>query len=193
MKLQERMKAYMIPIAGVLTLLAIWFIFFRGSSSSGILTQQEFEDKLKEMSNGKIVISDAKIKMYESEDGGLYTANWNGFTISSRVDKGKKLDRTFSVITKQAGYMDEIAIGQYHDLVVYLTRLSNEKMTVDEANVLIDTGLNFNQQITTGEKHETSKGDLYYSLSGGKKDINFFSFLIMDEDGHKRVTKPNEK
>lgn len=87
--------------------------------------------------------------------------------------------------------MDEISIGQYHDLVVYLTRLSNEKMSVDEANVLVDTGLNFNQQITTGEQHETSKGDLYYRLSGGKKDINFFSFLIMDEDGHKS-NKPNK-
>lgn len=193
MSLQERIKAYRIPIVGVLLLLVVWFIFFRGSGSSGILTQQEFEDKLKEMSNGKIVISDSKIKMYESEDGGVYSANWNGFMLSSRVNKDKKLDRTFSIITKQAGYMDEISIGQYHDLVVYLTRLSNEKMSVDEANVLVDTGLNFNQQITTGEQHETSKGDLYYRLSGGKKDINFFSFLIMDEDGHKRVINPNKK
>lgn len=72
-------------------LLVVWFIFFRGSGSSGILTQQEFEDKLKEMSNGKIVISDSKIKMYESEDGGVYSANWNGFMLSSRVDKDKKL------------------------------------------------------------------------------------------------------
>ncbi|PGF05057.1 hypothetical protein [Bacillus toyonensis] len=193
MSFQERVKAYKIPIIGVLVLLAVWFIFFRGSSSSGILTQQEFEDQLKEMSNGKIVISDSKIKMYENGDGGVYTANWNGFMITDRVDKNKKLDRTFGVMTKQAGYMDEISIGQYHDLVVYLTRLSNPKMSVDEANVLIDTGLNFNQQITTGEVHETSKGDLYYKLSGGKKEINFFSFLIMDEDGHKRVTNPNEK
>lgn len=184
---------YRLPIAIAVGILMVWFIFFRGSGSSGILTQQEFEDKLKEMSNGKIVISDSKIKMYESGDGGVYTANWNGFLITDRVDKNKKLDRTFGVMTKQAGYMDEISIGQYHDLVVYLTRLSNPKMSVDEANVLIDTGLNFNQQITTGEEHETSKGDLYYRLNGGKKDINFFAFLIMDEEGHKQVTNPNEK
>ncbi|WP_439874947.1 hypothetical protein ACSLGG_02920 [Bacillus mycoides] len=187
MKLQERIKAYRIPIIGVIGLLAIWFIFFRGSSG-GELTQKEFEDKLKEISNGKITITDSKAEPFEKGDGtGLYTANWNGFMISTRLEKNGKLANTYAVITKQAGYMDEIAIGQYHDLMQYLIRISNPKLSVDDVQMIVDNELNFNQQIMTGDKHTTSKDNMYYQISGGGKPINFYSFLIMDEDGYKRV------
>ncbi|MES9696965.1 hypothetical protein ABWK42_06595 [Bacillus sp. JJ927] len=188
MKLQERIKAYRIPIIGVIGLLAIWFLFFRDSSGGGTLTQKEFENKLKDLSNGKITITDSKSKPFDKGDGtGLYTANWNGFMITSRLEKNGKLSNTYGVITKQAGYMDEISLGQYHDLIQYLIRISNPDLSVDDVQLIVDNELNFNQQIMTGEKHTTSKGGMYYQISGGEKPVNFYMFMIMDEDGYNRI------
>ncbi|MBO1626997.1 hypothetical protein [Bacillus arachidis] len=89
--------------------------------------------------------------------------------------------------------MDEIVLGQYHDLVQYLIRISNPKLSIDEVQLLVDNELNFNQQIMTGEKHTTSKNNMYYQISGGGKPVNFYSFMIMDEDGYKRVTNPSKE
>lgn len=110
-----------------------------------------------------ITLTDSNIKPYNSGDGGLYMANWHGFTISTRVDKNDKLVNKYGIITKQAGYMDEIALSQYHDLVQYLIRISNPKLSIDEVQLLVD------------------------------KSVNFYSFMIMEEDGYKRVTNPSKE
>lgn len=185
-QVQDKLKAFRIPIIGVIVLIGVWFLFFR--SNGGYISQKDFEDKIKDLSNGKVTITDSKIDVFESGKGeGLYTAKWNGFIISTGVNKSGKLENKFAIMTKQAGYMDEIAIGQYHELMTYMIRISNPKLSVDEVNLLVDNELNFNQQILTGEKHTTSKGDRYYQMSGGEKPINFFMFMIMDEEGFKAI------
>lgn len=186
LNLQKRIKAYRIPIIGIIGLLAIWLLFFR--SSSGTLSQEEFENMIKDLSNGKITITDSKSNQFDKGDGtGLFTANWNGFMITSKLENNGKLSNTYSLITKQAGYMDEISLGQYHDLIQYLIRISNPDLSVNDVQLIVDNELNFNQQIMTGEKHTISKDNMYYQISGGGKPENFYSFMIMDENEYKRV------
>lgn len=181
-KVQDKLKAFRIPIIGVIILFGVWFLFFRSTGEKGVIPIDEFQNKLKEYSNGQIVLSD--IKEEPAEIGGyVFQAKYNGFVITMGLDDDKKV-RTDSlvVVGKRVGGMNEISIGQYHDLVLGVIRATNPKLSVDDAVHLLDNELNFNEQIMTGSDHTTSKNDMYYNLQGGKSETDFLYFSIMNEE-----------
>lgn len=181
-KVQDKLKAFRIPIIGVIILFGVWFLFFKSTGEKGVIPIDKFQNKLKEYSNGQIVLSD--IKEEPAEIGGyVFQAKYNGFVITMGLDDDKKV-RTDSlvVVGKRVGGMNEISIGQYHDLVLGVIRATNPKLSVDDAVHLLDNELNFNEQIMTGSDHTTSKNNMYYNLQGGKSETDFLYFSIMNEE-----------
>lgn len=71
--------------------------------------------------------------------------------------------------------MDEIALGQYHDLVQYLIRISNPKLSIEEVNKLIAKGEEVNQS--------SDKRGFYYTLKVGKDPVNDIDFTIVPKGG----------
>ncbi|MED2869050.1 hypothetical protein P4263_26070 [Bacillus thuringiensis] len=192
-KVQDKLKAFRIPIIGVIILFGVWFLFFR---SSGITTQ-EFEEKLKNLSNGKVMITQSGVAPVDSMDKsegkiGMYIANWNGFMISTRVENNNKIeDKAFFIMSKQVNLMDEIAIGQYRELIQYVTRIANPKLSVDEVNHIVDNDLNFNNQIMTGGNNTTSKDGMVYELKGGG-EAGVFTFVVSTEKQLEETNKLNK-
>lgn len=69
MDLKEFAIRHKMWILGIVGLLIIWYFFFGRTSG---LTKEQFEDKLKEMSDGKIAIVDSEVAVI-TKDKSLYT------------------------------------------------------------------------------------------------------------------------
>ncbi|MGN4423550.1 hypothetical protein ACTFQN_06815 [Bacillus cereus group sp. MYBK30-1] len=181
-KVQDKLKAFRIPIIGVIILFGVWFLFFRSTGEKGVIPIDEFQNKLKEYSNGQIVLSD--IKEEPAEIGGyVFQAKYNGFVLTLGLDDDKKVKTdAIAFVAKRVGGMNEISIGQYHDMVLNIIRLTNPKLSEEDAQHILDNELNFNEQIMTGSDHTTSRNDLYYNLNGGKSETDFLYFSIFNEE-----------
>ncbi|MES9668686.1 hypothetical protein [Bacillus nitratireducens] len=181
-KVQDKLKAFRIPIIGVIILFGIWFLFFRSTGEKGVIPIDEFQNKLKEYSNGQIVLTD--IKEEPSETGGYtFQARYNGFVLTLGLDDDRKVKTDAIVlVAKKVWGMNEISIGQYHDLTLSIIRLTNPKLSEKDAQRILDNELNFNEQIMTGSDHTTSRNDLYYNLNGGNEKSEFLYFSIFNEE-----------
>lgn len=177
-KVQELMMKYRMWMVGIAGVFFIWFFFFRGSDG---LTQKEFEEHLKENSNGKIVVTEAKVEPYPNSKRSLYTAKWNGFLISANVDENGKMELPYGILTGPAGLLDEIALGQYQELMQGLSKMADPTLSQEEFERLILNDLNFNNQLMTGQEHTTSKNDLTYRLDGGGGPTTILTFLVTDK------------
>ncbi|PHE64314.1 hypothetical protein COF68_05580 [Bacillus toyonensis] len=182
MKAKEIIMKYRLPIAIAVGIFMVWFIFFRGSGDKGVIPIDEFQNKLKEYSNGQIVLTE--ITEEPNEIGGYsFQARYNGFVLTLGLDKDRKVKNDAIVlVAKKVWGMNEISIGQYHDLALNIIRLTNPKLSEKDAQRILDNELNFNEQVMTGSNNTTSKNDLYYNLNGGNENSEFLYFSIFNEE-----------
>ncbi|GAB6460809.1 hypothetical protein bcgnr5390_10760 [Bacillus luti] len=178
MAFKNYIEKYRLWIAGVAAIFFVWFFFFRGDGS---LTQSQFEEKLKSDSGGKITVTKGEISPI-SKGNGLYMGEWNGLKISAKADENRNILPPYWVVTPPAGLMDEIALGQYQELIQYVSMIADPSLSSKDAQHLINNELNFNNQIMTGEDHSTTKNNYKYELSGGGKETTWFSFMIVKDD-----------
>ncbi|MCY8549360.1 hypothetical protein MOD25_05520 [Bacillus haynesii] len=164
-------------IVGVVGVLIIWYIFFGGNSG---LTQKQFENKLSDLSDGMIQVTNPKIEKL-SDEGFLYMADWNGFTITAKVDKKNNFILPYSVLAPQSGRLNEISLGQYQELIKTLSGIADSKLSGDERDHLVLNELNFSNWIINGGDASTSKNGLKYTLSGGGEPHRISTFIIQEK------------
>ncbi|WP_156575812.1 hypothetical protein [Bacillus luti] len=155
-------------------LLIIGYFFF--GRTNGV-TKEQFEDKLNEMSDGKIAIVDSEVTLI-SKDKSLYTASWNGMGISAGVDKDNNITMPFLIGIKPGSQINEITIGQYQELIQHIIRINDPKLSEEDVQHLITNELNFNSYITNREKHSIIKHDIRYELSPGGDSAPWFTLVI---------------
>ena len=164
-------------IIGVIGIFIIWYILFGRNSG---LTQKQFENKLSDLSDGMIQVTNPKIEKL-SDEGFLYMADWNGFTIAARIDKKNNFILPFSILAPQSGRLNEIALGQYQELIKALSGVADPKLSMDERDHLVLHDLNFNNWIINGGNTSTSKNGLKYTLSGGGEPQSISTFIIEEK------------
>ncbi|MDM5193632.1 hypothetical protein QUF93_13865 [Bacillus hominis] len=164
-------KTWILGIAGLLII--CYFLFGKTNG----LTREQFEDKLKEMSNGKIAIVDSEVSEI-TKDKSLYNASWNGMGISAGIDKDNNITMPFLIGIKPGGQINEITIGQYQELIQHISRIVDPKLSEEDAQHLITNELNFNNYIMNREKHSTIKHDIRYELSPGGDSAPWFTLMI---------------
>jgi len=173
--MKELFVQYRKWIVAAVAILVIWKLAFGGNEG---LTKEEFEEGLKTISDGRIVIADSKF--INEKKNSLYMAEWNGFTITAKVEDNR-LVLPYGILTYPVGQLDEISLGQYRQLAADLSGLADSKLSVDERNSLIDNELNFNHFIMNGGDYSTSKNGLNYLFSGATNPNVVSTFLVKEE------------
>ncbi|MGG1104253.1 hypothetical protein ABES74_09320 [Bacillus subtilis] len=169
-KIINKHRRLIIVVFGIL--IVLYFIFGRNSG----LTQEQFENKLRDLSGGTINIEHSKIE--KGNYSATYFANWNGFLISAKVDKHNRLVLPYSVSSPPSGQMNEIALGQYQELMQVVSRIADSKLSKDDTEHLFLNDLNFNNVAIDGIDHSFSKNGIEYTLSGAKNSSNFYMLII---------------
>ncbi|PDZ95003.1 hypothetical protein CON36_30720 [Bacillus cereus] len=157
-------KQTWISIGIIIGILIVKFFVFGGSSE---LTKEEFESKLKSVSDGKINL--AFVPLVEEEGKALYGANYEGLIITVTQDKDKHFVLPYGVAIPNGNGekgVNEIIIGKYQELITALVGVADQKLSVEERQRLINNDLDFNNQIMTGEWHSTTRNGLKYNLIG---------------------------
>ncbi|NWK69773.1 hypothetical protein HWX41_11965 [Bacillus paramycoides] len=134
--------------------------------------QLDFENKLKEYSNSTIEIKDSSIEYREKENDRVYSANWNGFTIYSKMGKSDWVSNSVSVSTNKRVFEDKTAYEQYRKLMECLIRIADPKLSIEEIDKLIAKGIEENESPNTY--------DFGYDRFVGKDKTNHISFTITD-------------
>lgn len=170
-------KQTWISIGTIIGILIVRFFVFGGSSE---LTQEEFESKLKSVSDEKINLT--FVKLVELDNGeDLYGANYEGVLITVAQDKDKHFVLPY-IVTIPNGDGDrgvnEIILGKYQELITSLVGVADPKLSVEERQRLINNDLDFNNQIMTGEGHSTTKNRLKYNLVGSTNSSTGYMFKI---------------
>ncbi|MEN7388394.1 hypothetical protein [Bacillus licheniformis] len=161
-------------IIGVIGIFIIWYIFFGRNSG---LTQKQFENKLSDLSDGMIRITDSRIE--KTNDGSsVYMAKWNGLTITATVDGKNNIVLPYGVIAPSPNQMNEISLGQFQEVSKALSGVADSKLSKDDRDHLILNDLNFNEVVETGTKHSTSKNGKDYDIIGSN---GMFIFMVGDE------------
>ena len=175
-----RNRKWFVAVVGILIL---WRLLFGGDDG---LSQEEFEEELKTLSDGQILVSNSGIAELEKES--LYMADWNGFIIVTRVEKGK-LTLPYAIMTPQIDTMNEISIGQYRQLAASLSGVADSSLSVDERYSIVDNQLNFNSSLFVHREFTTAKGKFEYSLEGADSTTPFSSFTVYKEGQQKEIQK----
>ncbi|MDP7980003.1 hypothetical protein [Bacillus multifaciens] len=162
-------------LASLIGLILVWCLSSKNTIEDGFTHQLDFENKLKEYSNGTIKIKDSSIEYREKENDSVYTANWNGFTIYSKMGKNDWLSNSYSVTTEKQVFEDKKANEQYRKLMKSIIRIADPKLSIKEVNRLIDRGVDLNEL--------KGKEGFYYQLKVGQDPVNTISFTIVPKDG----------
>ncbi|GAB6440919.1 hypothetical protein bcgnr5369_03060 [Bacillus cereus] len=158
-------KQTWILIGTIIGILIVKFFVF-GSSSE--LTQEEFESRLKSVSDGKINLT--FVELVKEKDGkAMYGANYEGVLITVIQDKDKHFVLPYGVTIPNGNGekgVNEIILGKYQELITALVGVADQTLSAEERQRLINEDLDFNNQIMTGEWHSTTKNGLKYNLIG---------------------------
>ncbi|PGP21060.1 hypothetical protein COA01_16100 [Bacillus cereus] len=137
-----------------------------GSNSE--LTQEEFESKLKSVSDGKINLT--FVELVKEKDGkAMYGANYEGVLITVVQDKDKHFVLPYGVTIPNGNGekgVNEIILWKYQELITALVGVADQTLSAEERQRLINNDLDFNNQIMTGEWHSTTRNGLKYNLVG---------------------------
>ncbi|MFB5249629.1 hypothetical protein ACE38F_04415 [Bacillus mycoides] len=132
-------------LASLIGLILVGCLSSKDTIEDGFTHQLDFENKLKEYSNGTIEIKDSSIEYREKENDRVYSANWNGFTIYSKMGKSDWVSNSVSVATNKRVFEDKTAYEQYHKLMECLIRIADSKLSIEEIDKLIAKGVGANE------------------------------------------------
>lgn len=159
----------------ILGLIMVWALTTNDNVDKieeGYTHQLDFENKLKEYSNGMIEIKDSKIEYRDKEKDSIYKANWKGFELYAKIGKSDWVSNSVSVATNKRVFEDRTAYEQYHKLMECLIRIADSKLTIEEIDKLIAKGVDENESSNTY--------DFGYERYVGKDKTNNISFTITD-------------
>ncbi|MGE7864849.1 hypothetical protein ACQKNO_00990 [Bacillus paramycoides] len=161
-------------LASIIGLMLVWCLSAKDTITieEGFTHQLDFENKLKEYSNGMIEIEDSKIEYREKENDRVYSANWNGFTIYSKMGKSDWVSNSVSVATNKRVFEDKTAYERYHKLMECLIRIADSKLSIEEIDKLIAKGV--------GASESPNDYDFSYERYVGQDRTNNISFTITD-------------
>ncbi|PYE88858.1 hypothetical protein [Bacillus sp. 196mf] len=138
----------------------------------GYTHQLDFENKLKEYSNGMIEIEDSKIEHRDKENDNIYRANWKGFELYAKMGKSDWVSNSVSVATNKKVFEDKISYEQYHKLMECVIRIADPNLSIEEIDKLIAKEVDKNESPNTY--------DFGYDRYVGKDKTNQISFTITD-------------
>lgn len=164
-----------IIIGIILGLIVVWALTTNDNVDKieeGYTHQLDFENKLKEYSNGMIEIEDSKIEHRDKENDSIYKADWKGFEIYAKMGKSDWIENSYSVATNKEVFNDKIVYEQYHKLMECLIRIADPKLTIEEIDKLIAKGID--------ENESPNIYDFGYDRYVGKDKTNNISFTITD-------------
>ncbi|MEC2463429.1 hypothetical protein P9X10_00760 [Bacillus cereus] len=159
----------------ILGLIVIWAVTTNDNVDKieeGYTHQLDFENKLKEYSNGMVQIENSKIEYRDKEEDSIYRANWKGFEIYAKMGKSDWVENSYSVATNKNVFEDKTVYEQYHKLMECLFRIADDKLTLEEIDKLIAKGVDENESPNTY--------DFGYERYVGKDKGNRMSFTITD-------------
>ncbi|AFQ30130.1 hypothetical protein P4493_04150 [Bacillus thuringiensis] len=134
--------------------------------------QLDFENKLADISKGRIVIEDSQIEHRDKEEDNIYKANWKGFEIYAKMGKNDWVENSYSVSTNRNVFEDKTLYENYHKLMESLIRIMDSKLTLEEIDKLIAKGVDENESPNTY--------DFGYERYVGKDKGNQIRFTITD-------------
>ncbi|PFD28300.1 hypothetical protein CN285_29990 [Bacillus cereus] len=161
-----------ILLASLIGLILIWCLPSKDTIEDGFTHQVDFENNLKEYSNGMIEIKDSKIEYRDKEEDSIYRANWKGFRLYAKMGKSDWVSNSVSVGTNKRVFDDKTAYEQYHKLMECLIRIADPKLTIEEIDKLIAKGVDENESPNTY--------DFGYDRYVGKDKTIHISFTITD-------------
>ncbi|MFJ8415545.1 hypothetical protein ACQKNN_18260 [Bacillus paramycoides] len=162
-------------LASLIGLLFVWCLSYNDTIEDGYTHQLDFENKIKEFSNGEIELKDSKVEYRDKEKDSIYSAKWSGFTIYSKIGKKGGLSNSYSITTEKLVFEDKTANEQYHKLMESIIRFVDPKLSIEEVNKLIAKGEEVNQS--------SDKRGFYYTLKVGKDPVNDIDFTIVPKGG----------
>ncbi|MFE6139454.1 hypothetical protein [Bacillus sp. NPDC057893] len=162
-------------LASLIGLILVGCLSSKDTIEDGFTHQLDFENKLKEYSNGTIEIKDSSIEYRDKENDSVYSANWNGFTIYSKMGKSDWLSNSYSVTTEKLVFDDKTANEQYRTLMESIIRIADPNLSTEEVNKLINSGVDLNEV-------KDGRG-FYYQLKIGQDPVNNIDFTIVPKGG----------
>ncbi|AND28299.1 hypothetical protein ASE53_16430 [Bacillus sp. Root11] len=161
-------------ILGILLgLIVVWALTNDGDTiEESYMHQLDFENKLADISKGRIVIEDSQIEHRDKEEDNIYKANWKGFEIYAKMGKNDWVENSYSVSTNRNVFEDKTLYENYHKLMESLIRIMDSKLTLEEIDKLIAKGVDENESPNTY--------DFGYERYVGKDKGNQIRFTITD-------------
>ncbi len=118
--MDKEVRRYKIILSIILGLILVWAVTTNSNVDKieeGYTHQLEFENKLKEYSNGMIEIEDSKIEHRDKENDNIYRANWKGFELYAKMGKSDWVSNSVSVATNKKVFEDKTSYKQYRKLM----------------------------------------------------------------------------
>ncbi|EOO75301.1 hypothetical protein CN966_31805 [Bacillus cereus] len=150
-------------------------ILTKDTIEDGFTHRVDFENKLKEYSNGMIEIEDSNIEYRDKENDRIYKVDWKEFEIYSKIGKSDWLSNSYTITTEKLVFEDKTANEQYRKLMEIIIRIADPKLTIEEVNKLIDSGVDLNEV-------KDGRG-FYYQLKVGQDPVNNIDFTIVPKGG----------
>ncbi|MGH0945670.1 hypothetical protein ACQVTS_32635 [Bacillus mycoides] len=166
-----------ILLVSLLGLILVGCLSSKDTIEDGFTHRLDFENKLKEYSNGMIEIEDSNIEYRDKENDSIYKADWKGFEIYSKMGKSDWLENSYAVATEKQVFEDKTAYEQYHKLMECLIRIADPKLSMEEIDKLIAKGVE--------ENDSPNDYGFSYERYVGQDPINNIRFTIVPKGGYK--------